>query len=68
MGGIGRHDGSWVSLGKLDQIPWHPIANRRKTAVNLDGFLFRTIDKVKVKGKDGVLTCYEPLSVLAGAT
>jgi adenylate cyclase len=39
-----------------------------ETATNLDGFLFRTIDKVKVKGKDEAITCYEPLCELADAT
>lgn len=38
------------------------------TAVNLEGFLFRTIDKVKVKGKDEAITCYEPMCELADAT
>lgn len=39
-----------------------------ETATDLDGFLFRTIDKVKVKGKDEAITCYEPLCELADAT
>lgn len=39
-----------------------------ETAVGQDGFLFRTIDKVKVKGKDEAITCYEPLCELVDAT
>ncbi len=31
------------------------------TVDGLDGFLLRSIDKVKVKGKDEAITCYEPL-------
>ena len=31
------------------------------TAKDLDGFLLRLIDRVKVKGKDKAIDCYEPL-------
>lgn len=40
----------------------------QETAADLDGFLLRTIDKVKVKGKDEAITCYEPLCENSEAT
>lgn len=39
-----------------------------ETAAELDGFLLRTIDKVKVKGKDEAVTCYEPLCEISAAS
>ena len=39
-----------------------------ETATHLEGFLLRTIDKVKVKGKGEAVTCYEPLCELVEAT
>lgn len=39
-----------------------------ETVAGLDGFLLRTIDKVKVKGKDEAITCYEPICELSEAT
>ena len=38
-----------------------------ETAKELDGFLLRLIDKVKVKGKHEAVECYEPLCVEATA-
>ncbi len=40
----------------------------QETVAGLDGFLLRMIDKVKVKGKDEAITCYEPLCELADST
>lgn len=39
-----------------------------ETVADLDGFLLRTIDKVKVKGKDEAITCFEPLCENGEAT
>ncbi|MEX2130676.1 MAG: adenylate/guanylate cyclase domain-containing protein [Pseudohongiellaceae bacterium] len=39
-----------------------------QTCKNLDGFLLRLVDRVKVKGKDKAIDCYEPLCQLADAT
>lgn len=39
-----------------------------ETVAGLDGFLLRIIDKVKVKGKDEAITCYEPLCETFEAT
>lgn len=39
-----------------------------ETVKELDGFLLRIIDKVKVKGKDEAITCYEPLCESSEAT
>lgn len=39
-----------------------------ETAEGLEGFLLRIIDKVKVKGKDEAITCYEPLCEIDEAT
>ena len=39
-----------------------------ETVTHLEGFLLRTIDKVKVKGKEEAVTCYEPLCEMAEAT
>jgi adenylate cyclase len=38
------------------------------TVDGLEGFLLRIVDKVKVKGKDEAITCYEPLCETAKAT
>ena len=38
-----------------------------ETAKDVDGFLMRFIDKVKVKGKDEAINCYEPICLLANA-
>lgn len=39
-----------------------------ETVDGLDGFLLRIIDKVKVKGKDEAIICYEPLCETSEAT
>ncbi len=38
-----------------------------ETIDGLDGFLLRLIDKVKVKGKDEAITCYEPMCLIEDA-
>jgi len=38
-----------------------------ETAKQLDGFLLRLIDKVKVKGKHNAVECYEPICALGSA-
>lgn len=38
-----------------------------ETARDLDGFLLRLIDKVKVKGKHEAVECYEPICALSSA-
>ena len=37
------------------------------TVDGLDGFLLRLIDKVKVKGKDKAVTCYQPMCLIEDA-
>lgn len=39
-----------------------------ETVDGLDDFLFRLIDKVKVKGKDEAVTCYEPMCLIENAS
>jgi adenylate cyclase len=39
-----------------------------ETVNGLDGFLLRIIDKVKVKGKEEAITCYEPLCEIQQST
>ncbi|MEQ9071728.1 MAG: adenylate/guanylate cyclase domain-containing protein, partial [Gimesia chilikensis] len=39
-----------------------------ETAKGLEGFLLRHIDKVKVKGKDKAIDCYEPMCQLSEAS
>lgn len=38
-----------------------------QTAQNLDGFLIRHVDRVRVKGKDRAVDCFEPLCDLTQA-
>ncbi|MFK7863953.1 MAG: CHASE2 domain-containing protein [Pseudohongiellaceae bacterium] len=40
----------------------------QETANDLEGILLRTIDKVKVKGKDEAVSCYEPLCETSDAS
>jgi adenylate cyclase len=39
----------------------------QETAKELDGFLFRAIDKVKVKGKHEAIECFEPMGEIGDA-